>query len=291
MIDFFTSLNSPALFFLKYAFLIGIFGSISFGIIGTYIVTRRIASIAGAVSHCILAGIGAAIFCRQQFNLTWLHPIYGSIAAALLSAIIIGLVSMYAKQREDTVIGAIWAIGMAVGLLFLAGTTGYVDVDAYLFGNILLVSKNDFMMTLVLDIIIVVPLLFFFNNFMAVCFDDQFAELRGIRTKLTYMILLCMVALTVVLMVSVIGIILVLALLTLPAAVAGHFTRRLWPMMLLSALLCAFFTTGGLALSYHVNLPSAPLITVLAGITYLSVLAIFNLSRIIKRKKRESGKK
>jgi len=284
MIDFFSSLNSPALSFLKYAFLIGIFGSVSFGIIGTYIVTKRIASIAGAVSHCILAGIGAAIFFRQQFGLAWLHPIYGSVAAALLSAIIIGLVSMYTKQREDTVIGAIWAVGMATGLLFLAGTTGYVDIDAYLFGNILLVSRDDFIMTLVLNLIVIVPSLLFFNNFMAVCFDEQFAELRGLRTKLTYMSLLCMVALTVVLMVSVIGIILVLALLTLPAAVAGHFTKRLWPMMVLSAILCAIFTTGGLTMSYHANLPSAPLIAALAGAAYLMTIIVFAVIRRIKQR-------
>ena len=277
MIDFILRLGSPELSFLKYAFLIGIFGGVAFGIVGTYIVTRRISAIAGAIAHCILAGIGAAIFCSQRLGWTWLHPLHGAIASALLAAIIIGMVSMYAKQREDTVIGAIWAIGMATGLLFLAGTTGYVDVEAYLFGNILLVSHGNFIMTLVLDVIILVPSILFFNNFMAACFDDQFAELRGIRVKATYMALLCMVALTGVLMVTVIGIILVLAMLTIPAAIAGHFTRRLWSMMTLASLLCITFTTSGLYLSYQMDLPSGPLIAVLAGATYLLILVIFRL--------------
>lgn len=279
MIDFIARLNSPELSFLKYAFLIGIFGGVAFGIVGTYIVTRRISAIAGAIAHCILAGIGAAIFCSQHFNWHWLHPMHGAIASALLAAVIIGLVSMYAKQREDTVIGAIWAIGMAVGLLFLAGTSGYVDVDSYLFGDILLVSHSNFIMTIILDILILIPAILFFNNFMAACFDDQFAELRGIRVKATYMALLCMVALTVVLMVTVIGIILVLAMLTIPAAIAGHFTRRLWSMMTLTSLLCITFTTSGLFLSYKADLPSAPLIAVLAGTTYLAVLIVFWLLR------------
>ncbi len=284
MIDFIVRLNSPELSFLKYAFLIGIFGGVAFGIVGTYIVTRRISSIAGAIAHCILAGIGAAIFCNQRLGWSWLHPMHGAIFSALLAAVIIGLVSMYAKQREDTVIGAIWAIGMAVGLLFLAGCSGYVDVDAYLFGDILLVSKNNFYMTLVLDVIILVPSILFFNNFMAACFDDQFAELRGIKIKATYMALLCMVALTVVLMVSVIGIILVLAMLTIPAAIAGHFSKRLWSMMTLASVLCIAFTTSGLFLSYKVDLPSAPLIAVLAGSTYLLVLIIFWLRRRCAKK-------
>lgn len=284
MIDFLFKLNSPELSFLKYAFLIGIFGGVAFGVVGTYIVTRRISAIAGAIAHCILAGIGAAIFCSQRFGWQWLHPLHGAIVSALLSAVIIGLVSMYAKQREDTVIGAIWAVGMATGLLFLAGTTGYVDVDAYLFGDILLVSRSNFIMTLVLDAIILVPSILFFNKFMAACFDDQFAELRGIRVRVTYMALLCMVALTVVLMVSVIGIILVLAMLTIPAAIAGHFTRRLWSMMALTSVLCITFTTSGLYLSYQADLPSAPLIAVLAGGTYLLVLIFFWLFRYKPKK-------
>ncbi len=262
----FTGANIP---FLRYAFIIGIFSSISFGIVGTYVVTRRISSIAGAIAHCVLGGIGAALYFRTNYHLMWLQPIYGAIIAALFAALLLGLVSIYAKQREDTVIGAIWAIGMATGLLFIAATPGYVDLHSYLFGNILLTSFNDVIVTLVLGIIVLLPAVVFFNNLLAVCFDNRFAELRGVRVRLIYLMLLAMTALTIVLMVDIVGIIMVIALLTLPPAVAGHFTRRIWSMMFLSAILSVIFTTSGLVASYRLDLPSGPTIVIIAGAGYL----------------------
>jgi zinc transport system permease protein len=283
MIELWQDLTSSTVPFLRYAFLTGILASIAFGIIGTYVVTRRITAIAGAIAHCVLGGIGAAMFFRVNYNLLWLKPVYGAIIAALLAAMIIGLVSIYAKQREDTVIGAIWAIGMAVGLLFLARTPGYVDLHSYLFGNILLVAQEDIYVTLILDAIVIIPAILLFNNILGVCFDSKFAELRGIKVKLIYLMLLCMTALTIVLMVDIVGIIMVIALLTLPAAVAGHFTRRLWSMMTLSVLLSLVFTTTGLSLSYKLNLPSGPTIVIIAGACYLLSIIYYKVkSTLVK---------
>lgn len=273
MIEFIKQLGDPSMSFLLYAFLTGAVASVAFGIIGSYVVTRRITAIAGAIAHCVLGGIGLALFLKLNYHWTWCNPIYGAIVAALLSAIIIGLVSMYAREREDTVIGAIWAIGMATGLLFLAKTPGYIDLHSYLFGNILLVNADDFKLTILLDIIVLVPSVIFFNNFLAVCFDSRFAELRGIRTRLTYLLLLCMTALTIVLMVTIVGIIMVIALLTLPAAIAGYFTRRLWSMMSLAIILSFVFTTSGLVASYQMDLPSGPVIVCIAGICYILTIA------------------
>lgn len=255
--------------FFRYAFLTGVIASVAFGIIGTYVVTKRISSIAGAVSHCVLGGIGAALYARTVLGWVWCKPVYGAIVSALLAAIIIGLVSMYARQREDTVIGAVWAIGMAIGLMFIAKTPGYISLESYLFGNILLVSAEDFWITLGLDVLIVFLVIIFFNNFLAVCFDSKFAELRGLKVKFYYLLLLCLTALTIVLLVTVVGIIMVIALLTLPAAIAGQFTRRLWSMMTLAVILSLIFTSSGLALSYNYNLPSGPTIVMLAGICYI----------------------
>ena len=243
----------------------------SLGIVGTYVVTRRITYIAGAISHCVLGGIGAACICRSRVGLAWCNPMYGAVAAALLAAVIIGLVSLYARQREDTVIGAVWAVGMAVGLLFFAKTPGYVDPMSYLFGNILLISRAR-------------PVAggragraggrhracCFYHKLLAVCFDEEFAELRGVQVKFYYLLLLCLTALTVVLLVRVVGIVLVIALLTLPAAVAGHFARQLWQMMALAVLFCMAFVTAGLAVSYTPDLPPEPTIILIAGAAYLA---------------------
>lgn len=275
MLDFWNELFSSNLPFLRYAFIVGLLASIAFGIIGTFVVTRRITSIAGAIAHCVLGGIGAALFFR-------VNPVMGAIVAAILAALVIGYVSIYAKQREDTIIGAIWAIGMAVGLLFIARTPGEVDLHSYLFGNILLISREDIYITLILDILIILPAILLFNNILGVCFDSRFSELRGVRVKFIYFMLLIMTALTIVLMVNVVGIIMVIAMLTLPAAVAGQFTRRLWSMMILSVLLSVFFTSSGLALSYKIEMPSGPTIVVIAGICYLGSLIYrkIKLSRV-----------
>ncbi len=272
MFELWNEIFNSGLPFLRYAFIVGLLSSVAFGIIGTFVVTRRITSIAGAIAHCVLGGIGAAMFFRIEYGLSWCHPVLGAIVAAILAALIIGFVSIYAKQREDTIIGAIWAIGMAAGLLFIAKTPGEADLHSYLFGNILLISRNDIYITLILDMVIILPAILLFNNILGVCFDAHFSELRGVRVKFIYFTLLIMTALTIVLMVNIVGIIMVIAMLTLPAAVAGQFTRRLWSMMVLSVLLSAAFTSTGLMLSYNIAMPGGPTIVVIAGVCYLGAL-------------------
>lgn len=273
MSDFINLFFSPEMAFFKYAVLTAIFAAVAFGIIGTFVVVKRISSIAGAISHCVLGGIGAALYAETALGWTWCRPIYGAVVAALLAAIIIGLVSMYAKQREDTVIGAVWAIGMAIGLMFIAKTPGYISLESYLFGNILLVSAEDFWITLGLDLFIITVIIIFFNNFLAVCFDSKFASIRGLKVKVFYLLLLCLTALTIVLLVNIVGIIMVIALLTLPAAIAGQFTARLWSMMVLAVILSLIFSTVGMGVSYHFNLPSGPTIVLLAGSCYVIIIS------------------
>ena len=198
----------------------------------------------------------------------------GALAAAILSALIIGLVSLHARQREDTVIGAIWAIGMAIGIMFIAKTPGYVDPMSYLFGNILLLSQKDIWLVLLLDGLVLALVILLYNKFLAICFDEEFARLRGISTNLHYLLLLCLTALTIVLLVRVVGIVMVIALLTLPAAIAGNFSRSLWSMMILSVLFCMVFIISGLAVSYSVDLPAGPTIICVAGLFYLAAIVV-----------------
>ncbi len=271
MAEFFDAVCHHA--FLQYALLTGVLASVACGIVGTYVVTRRITFIAGSISHCILGGMGAARYLCVVYGWEGLHPLHGAVVAALLAAMIIGWVSLRAKQREDTVIAAIWAIGMAAGVIFISRTPGYgEDLMSYLFGNILLVSSRDLWLIAALDAIVVVVGLAFYNQFLAVCFDEEFARLRGLRVEFYYLLLLCLTALTVVVLVSVVGIVMVLALLTLPVAVADHFSRRLWQMMVLATICSIVFTSAGLALSYAPNLPPGATTIVLAGATYLLVM-------------------
>ncbi|MEE4165250.1 MAG: metal ABC transporter permease [Desulfocapsaceae bacterium] len=277
MTEFMAALADPHLPFLRYAFMAGILASISFGIIGTLVVVRRISSIAGAIAHCVLGGIGAGLYLEQVVGIGWASPVQGAIVVALGAAVVLTLIKHFGSQREDTVIGALWAVGMAVGLLFMARTPGYTDPMSYLFGNILLLSKSDVYLVLLLDLLVVSVVGLFYNKLLALCFDEEYAFLRGVPTGWYYFVLLCLTALTVVLLIRVVGVVMVIALLTLPAAIAGNVASGIKQMMFLAVLICMAFITVGLAASYRLDLPSGPVIIVLSGIVYLLVLGILQL--------------
>ncbi len=271
MTEFYAALIDPSDPSLRYTLLIGVLSSVALGIVGSYVVARRISYIAAAISHCVLGGIGAAIYLQKTFDWPWCDPILGALVAAVVSAVVIGLVSLYAKQREDTVISAVWSIGMAVGLLLLAKAPVAVDPMSYLFGSILLISPGDLYLVLGLDAAVILVGLGFYNKFLALCFDEEFAELRGVQVKFYYLLLLTITALTVVLMVRIVGVVLIIALLTLPAAVASQFSRRLWQMMAISTVVCAVTIVAGIAVSDSYDLSCGPTIILLAGFVYLVV--------------------
>ncbi len=271
MSEFFAALARHE--FMQLAVIVGLLSSVACGVIGTYVVTRRISYVAGAVSHSVLGGMGAAQYMAVVWGWTRVKPLHGAIAAAMISALLIGWVSLRAKQREDTVIGAIWAIGMAIGVLFIQKTPGYTqDLMAMMFGSIIMPRASDVWLLIWLDALILGLGLLFYNKFMAVCFDEEFARLRGVPVETYYLLLLCLTALTVVVLSQVVGIVLVIALLTLPTAVAGHFSRKLWHMMVLSVILTAVLNFAGLAASYAPDWPTGATTIMLAGGLYLIVL-------------------
>jgi len=271
--------------FLQLALLAGVLAGVACGTVGTYVVVRRITAIAGAIAHCVLAGLGAARWLQVTRGWQWLDPMLGAVVAALAAAVTIGLVSLRVREREDTVIGAVWAVGMAVGVLFISRTPGYnQDLMGYLFGNILLVGRRDVWLMVVLDVVVVATVAALFPRLQAVCFDEEFARVRGLRVEAYTLLLLCLTALTVVLLVQVVGLILVIALLTLPVAVAERFTSDLRRIMVTAALLSMALTAGGLALSYGPDLPAGATTIVLAGVLYLGVVGVRGLlSRLAGR--------
>ncbi len=213
MYEFLTDLRQYP--FLQNALLTGLLAGVACGVIGTYIVVRRISYIAGGIAHSVLAGLGAAFYLQRVHHWSALQPVYGALVVAVIAAITIGLVSLKARQREDTAISALWAVGMAIGIVFISMTPGYnEELMGYLFGNILLVSSSELWMLGGLDVIIVVLGLLFYNQFLAVCFDQEFARLRGMNVEFFYLLLLALAALTVVILATVVGIVMVVALLT-----------------------------------------------------------------------------
>jgi zinc transport system permease protein len=257
--------------FIQNAVMAGMLSSLACGITGTYVVVRRITFISGGIAHAVLGGMGIAYYLGVD-------PLVGAVVTALLSAILLGLVNLKAKQHEDTVIGALWAVGMAVGIIFMSMTPGYnVDLMSFLFGNILMVTGPALRILLLLDLIILLIVAVFYRQFLLVCFDEEYARLRGLPVDFLYILLLCLIALTVVILIKVVGLILVIALLTLPAAVAGLFTRNLRKMMGWAIVLGLLFTIVGLVISYNLNLPSGAMIIIIAGSSYLCALGIHKL--------------
>ena len=288
MSEFFEALRTAP--FMQYALLSGLLASIACGVVGTYVVVRRITYLAGGIAHCVLGGIGVAMYLNRTHGLTWLMPLHGAVVAALLAAVIIGIVSLRFKQREDTVISALWAVGMAVGVLFIAKTPGYKqDLMSYLFGNILMVARQDIWLIAALDAVAVIISLAFYKQLSAVCFDEEFARTRGVCVEFYYLLLLCLTALTVVLLVTVVGIVMVIALLTLPVAMAGQFAKRLWQMMAAAVILSMALTTGGLMISYSPDLPSGATTIVLAGALYLLVLIGGALAKRLRSARRPAA--
>lgn len=261
MSEFLTALSEES--FLQVAVLAGLLASLGCGLIGTFVVVKRITFIAGGIAHSVLAGMGASAYFGFD-------PLPGALMAAIASALLIGWIRLYWKEQEDTLIGALWAMGMAIGLIFIDKTPGYnSQLMSYLFGNILLVPTEDLWFMGLLDLVLVGIITLFYRQFLAVIFDEEFARLRGLPVNLFYLLLLCLIAVTVVLLIHVVGLILVIALLTLPAAIAGHYVHSLGGMMLIATLLGSVFTTGGLALSYSSDLPAGPTIILLAGFVYV----------------------
>ena len=272
MNNFIDAVSSQA--FMQNAIFGGILASVACGVVGSYVVVKRIGYLAGGIAHSVLGGMGIAYYLGRA-------PIEGALVAALVFSLILGWVSLKMQQQEDTVIGALWAGGMAVGILFISQTPGYsVDLMSFLFGNILMISSNDLLWIGGLDIVILLIVFLFYKQFLALSFDEEFARLRGIPVEKFYLLFLTLVALTVVILIQIVGLILIIALLTLPAAVSGLYVRSLNLMMVLASGLGVLFTTGGLALSYQPDLPPGPTIILVSGSCYL-------LSLIITR----SGKK
>lgn len=249
--------------FLQYAFLAGVLASVGCGMMGTYVVVKQISFLAGGIAHSVLAGMGIAYFFGHD-------PIFGAVISAIVAAVIIGLINLRWRQGEDIIIAAVWSVGMAIGILFIAKTPGYsVDLMSYLFGNILMVTSDELLVMLILDVILLMCVAIFYKQFLAVCFDEEFSRLRGINVEFYYILLLCLVALTVVLLIQVVGLILVIALLTLPAAIAAHYQNSIKGIMFVAIILGATFNSLGLYISYQPDLPAGATIILIAGTCYI----------------------
>ena len=252
--------------FMRNALLAGLLTSMACGIIGTFVVVNRIVFLSGGIAHAAYGGIGLAFF----FGLPY---VVGTLGFALLVAMVMAAVTLKARHRSDTIIGVLWALGMALGVILLDLSPGYnVDLMSFLFGSILAVPTSDLWLMLVLNAMILLAVGYFYNDFLALSYDEDFAQVRGVRVKFLYFLLLAMVALSVVMIIRIVGLILVIALLTIPPYIAEKYCASLRTMMFLSFLLSCFFTMAGLWVSYVFNLTSGATIIMVAGVFFFIAL-------------------
>jgi len=272
MIEFFQALQTNPI--LLSAVIAGLAASVVSGIIGSYVVVKRIVFISGSISHSILAGIGLSLWLERAKGFVWISPLYGALIAALISAWILGWIYLHYREREDTVIAALWSIGMALGILFISQTPGSnVELANFLVGNILWVSPTDLKILFGLDLIIVAIVLCMHKRFLAISFDEEQARLQGLRVNALYILLLMLTAVAIVLLIQVVGVVLVMTMLTIPAAIANLFTTSLSRMMIIAVILSALFCFIGTAAAFYLDWPGGATIALVAGVVY--VISLF----------------
>jgi zinc transport system permease protein len=254
--------------FMRNALTAGLLASIICGIMGTLVVVNRIVFLSGGIAHAAYGGIGLAFY----FNWPYLP---GTIGFSLFAAMVMAAISHTAKHRADTIIGVIWAIGMAFGVILIDMTPGYnVDLMSYLFGSILAVPRSDLIIMIIIGVVMMILVVFYYQYLLAMSYDEEFARIRGIPVKKLYFGMIGMLAITIVLVIQVVGLILVIALLTIPPFIAEKYANSLVQMMVASSLLGAVFTVTGLWFSYRYDLTSGASIIMVAGIIFLISLVV-----------------
>lgn len=269
--------------FMRNAMYAGFLASVACGIIGSYVVVKRIVSVSGGISHASFGGIGLGYYLG-------ISPVLGAVFFTVASALTMGLITRRTRIPEDTIIGVLWALGMAVGIIFIALTPGYApDLFSYLFGNILTVPRSDLLLMAVLDGVVLLLVIVFHREFLYVSFDEESSTVIGIPAEALYLLLLCLIALTVVVLIRVVGVILVIALLTIPATTARQFTHNLHTMMGVAMLVGVVSAVAGLALSYAFDLPSGATIVAVGVSLLLASLGFSGVRRHLTRRAVANG--
>ena len=249
--------------FIQRALVTAVLVSIVCGVVGSYVVIKRIVSLSGAISHAAFGGVGLGYFLT-------VNPVLAAIPFSIASAMIIGGVEKKVKISADTAMGILWSVGMALGVIFINLTPGYApDLFSYLFGDILTVSNSDLLIMLILDLIIITTVYLFRREFLSVSFDEEFSTVVGLPSLPIYMLLLALVALSVVVLMKVVGIILLIALFTIPAAISKQYTHNLTRLMILATIISIILSALGIIISYIFNLASGATIVMVLAAAFL----------------------
>lgn len=233
------------------------------GTIGSYVVSRRIVMLAGGIAHSAFGGVALGI-------LIGVSPFLTAIPFSIISAILIGLLVMRGKGEEDVAIAVIWTLGMSLAVIFMKISSGYTsEVASYLFGTLIAVSSQELIFMTLTTLLILLLSYLFHKEFEFISFDDEFAKLSGVPAEFFFILLLSLSALSVVVLMKSIGILLMMASLCIPPAIAKNFSRDLREMIFLSFLISLNLSLFGFLLSYLLNMPPSAMITFVLSLVYL----------------------
>lgn len=254
--------------FMQNALLLAVLASVSCGIVGSLITVNRMSSFAGSIAHASFGGLGLSY-------LIGVDPMIGATVFALGSSLGTGYLTGGGKMGSNTAMAALWATGMAAGLVFikLSGTYS-ADLMSWLFGSLMSVSETDILLTGILGAVTVLAAVLLYREFLGISYDMEFTRLQGVPVELVRGVFLVLAALTTIVLMKVTGLIMVIAMLTLPATIAGYFSRSLFRMMVFSTVLSLFFSVSGLVLSWWLDLPPGPVIILTASLVYFTVAGL-----------------
>ncbi|WP_348663739.1 metal ABC transporter permease [Chlamydia vaughanii] len=251
--------------------------SIVGGVVGTYIVVKRIVSISGSISHSILGGIGLTLWIQYKLNLEF-SPMYGAIIGAVILAICIGKIHLKYQEREDALIAMIWSVGMALGIIFISQLPAFnSELVNFLFGNILWVTTHDLYSLGILDVVVLGTVAICHTRFLALCFDEKYMALSRYSVQTWYFLLLILTAITIVMLIYIMGVILMLSMLVLPISIACRFSYKMSRIMIISVLLNIVCSFSGIFIAYALDFPAGPTIAILMGIAYTASLFVKRL--------------
>lgn len=269
--------------FINRMFLAGILASLACGVVGTFVVVRRVVFMSDAIAHSTFGGIGLAFLLQSALGWLWFDPMIGAALFALGAAVILSMGWSRMSVREDSVIGVLWVIGMALGVLFYSlvdpRNVSLISPESILFGSILLISEETLWMMLAILAAIYVVVFLLFRDLQILTFDEEHARISGLNVPLTNFILLALIAFTIIALIQLVGVILAIAMLTIPAAIAGTFTDGLKSMMLSAVTISLVLTAAGSFAAIAIDTPPGATIVILMGAVFITVMLLRLLNR------------
>ena len=254
--------------FLQNSMLAALFASVACGIIGVIIIEKKLVMMSGGISHASFGGIGLGY-------LLGVEPLATGLIFSVATSLLIVEIKKRGKAAADTLIGMFWSVGMALGIIFIAIKPGYPpDMTSYLFGDILTVGKMDLALTVVLDILVVFSIVLFFQYWKAYLFDEEFLQVLSVNIDFFEKYIFILIAISVIVLIKVVGIILLISMLTVPPSIGKMYTNNLAKLFILSIFISLGLFIGGIVFSYYLNIPSGASIIIISALSYIANLKL-----------------